>query len=110
MAEESPQFVNKRFAIKFDEISHLPVHYVNAVNIQTGSSEFFFTLGTAIPPIIEGPIDLEGMDSINVHPLFRFAMSPIAFQQFMDGMRQQYELMEEARFHQRQQGEANDES
>jgi hypothetical protein len=65
---------------------NLPTHYVNVVNIRTGQEEFFLTLGTAIPLDITDSKELEAIDSINAHPLFRCAISRSVMKQVIDLM------------------------
>lgn len=70
---------------------NLPTHYVNVVNVRAGLDEFFLTLGTAIPVDIVDSQDLESIDSINAHPLFRCAVSRPVMKQLIDLMTSLYE-------------------
>ena len=36
--------------IKFADASNLPVSHVNAISVQSGTDEFFFTVGVVTPP------------------------------------------------------------
>ncbi len=54
---------------------NLPTHFVNSVNIRSGLEEFFLTFGTAIPLEITDIRDLEAINSVNAHALFRCAIS-----------------------------------
>jgi hypothetical protein len=75
MAEEQEFYREKVVKPTFEGESDLPVHYVNAVNVRSGVEEFFITLGTATPPEITDIKDLESLDTVKAHVLFRFAMS-----------------------------------
>ena len=70
---------------------NLPTHYVNSVNIRAGFEEFFFTFGTAIPLEIADIKDIENIDSINAHAVFRCAMSKSMMKQVIDLMTSLYE-------------------
>lgn len=70
---------------------NLPTHYVNSVNIRAGLEEFFFTFGTAIPLEVTDIKDLENIDSINAHAVFRCAMSRSMMKQVIDLMTNLYE-------------------
>ena len=91
MAEERKQTVPKQVKTVFvgDEI--LPTHYVNSVNIRSGLEEFFLTFGTAVPLEITDIKDLEDIDSINAHALFRCAISRPVMKQIIDLMTTLYE-------------------
>ncbi|SRR6266851_4091577 len=70
---------------------NLPTHYVNIVNVRAGLEEFFMTLGTVVPLDITDSKDLEDIDSINAHPLFRCAVSRTVMKQLIDLMTALYE-------------------
>lgn len=70
---------------------NLPTHYVNMVNVRAGLEEFFLTLGTVVPLDIADSKDLENIDSINAHPLFRCAISRPVIKQLIDLMTALYE-------------------
>src|SRR5579883_1955069 len=70
---------------------NLPTHYVNMVNVRAGLEEFFLTLGTVLPLDITDSKDLENIDSINAHPLFRCAVSRSVMKQLIDLMTDLYE-------------------
>ncbi len=91
MAEERKQTVPKQVRTIFvgDEI--LPTHYVNSVNIRSGLEEFFLTFGTAVPLEITDIKNLEDIDSINAHALFRCAISRPTMKQLIDLMTTLYE-------------------
>lgn len=80
---------------------NLPTHYVNVINVQSGSEEFFLTLGTAVPVDIINSSDLENIDSINAHPLFRCAISRPVMKQLIDLMTNLYENQTEQIEHSR---------
>lgn len=69
----------------------LPTHYVNMVNVRAGLEEFFLTLGTVLPLDITDSKDLENIDSISAHPLFRCAVSRSVMKQLIDLMTDLYE-------------------
>jgi hypothetical protein len=75
----------------FVEGEALPVHYVNAVKIRSGAVEFFFTLGTALPPEITDFKDLESLDTIEAYPLFRFAMPREVMKNVIELMQRLYD-------------------
>src|SRR6266480_5722141 len=91
MAEERKQTVPKQVKTVFvgDEI--LPTYYINSVNIRSGLEEFFLTFGTAVPLEITDIKDLEDIDSINAHALFRCAISRPVMKQIIDLMTTLYE-------------------
>jgi hypothetical protein len=70
---------------------NLPTHYVNSVNIRSGLEEFFLTFGTAIPQEVNDIKDLQDIDSINAHPLFRCAISRSMMKQLIELMTALYE-------------------
>lgn len=70
---------------------NLATHYVNVVNVQSGLEEFFLTLGTVVPLDIVDSKDLENIESVNAHPLFRCAISRSVMKQLIDLMTNLYE-------------------
>lgn len=91
MAEERKQTVPKQIQTVFVGDESLPTHYVNSVNIRTGLEEFFLTFGTAIPLEIADIKDLENIDSINAHALFRCVIPRPVMKQVIDLMTSLYE-------------------
>ena len=91
MAEERKLSHQKSFKTTFVGDSDLPVHHVNAVNVRAGLEEFFFTLGTVLPPEITDIKDLESIDSLNAHTLFRFAVPRNVMKQMLDVMQAVYD-------------------
>jgi len=91
MAEERKQLTPKQVKTVFIGDETLPTHYVNSVNIQSGLEEFFLTFGTAVPLEITDMKDLENIDSINAHAVFRCAMSRTMMKQVIDLMTTLYE-------------------
>ncbi|SRR5258708_13934444 len=91
MADEKklPGFKQVRATFVGDD--NLPTHYVNIVNVHAGLEEFFLTLGTVVPLEIADSQDLEGIDSLNGHPLFRCAVSRSVMKQVIDLMTALYE-------------------
>jgi hypothetical protein len=91
MSEEKklPRVKQVKTVIVGDE--NLPTHYVNSVNIRAGFEEFFFTFGTALPLEVSDLKDLENVDSINAHALFRCAMTKPMMKQLIDLMTNLYE-------------------
>lgn len=91
MAEEKNQSVPKQVKTVFVGDENLPTHYVNSVNIRAGLEEFFLTFGTALPLEIADIKDLENIDSVNAHALFRCAMSRSMMKQLIDLMTSLYD-------------------
>lgn len=87
--KKNPQSRQVKTIIVGDE--NLPTYYVNSVNIRAGLEEFFFTFGTAIPLEIADIKDIENIDSINAHAVFRCAMSKSMMKQVIDLMTNLYE-------------------
>ena len=91
MTEEKKQPVPKQVKTVFVGDENLPTHYVNSVNIRAGLEEFFLTFGTALPLDVTDIKDLENIDSVNAHALFRCAMSRSMMKQVIDLMTALYE-------------------
>ena len=91
MTEESKLLTSRPVKTIFVGDENLPTHYVNVVNIRSGLDEFFLTFGTAVPLEITDSKDLESIDSINAHPLFRCAVSRSVMKQVIDLMTALYE-------------------
>ena len=91
MTEERKRSIPKQVKTVFVGDEDLPTHYVNSVNIRAGLEEFFFTFGTAMPLDVTDIKDLENIDSINAHALFRCAMSKSMMKQVIDLMTALYE-------------------
>lgn len=91
MAEEKKRTVPKQVKTVFVGDETLPTHYVNSVNIRSGLEEFFLTFGTAVPLEITDIKDLEDIDSINAHALFRCVISRSVMKQVIDLMTTLYE-------------------
>jgi hypothetical protein len=92
MAEEEKQIPSQKLIrATFIGDSELPVHYVNIVNVRGGSEEFFITLGTAMPPEIADIKDLESIDTVKVHAIFRFAMSRQVMKDVIELMQRIYD-------------------
>jgi hypothetical protein len=91
MAEERKRPTPKQVKTVFINDENLPTHYVNSVNIRSGLEEFFLTFGTAIPSEITDIKDLENIDSVNAHALFRCAISRSMMKQVIDLMTTLYE-------------------
>ncbi|HLQ30363.1 MAG TPA: hypothetical protein VK140_14110 [Ktedonobacteraceae bacterium] len=91
MAEEKKQPVPKQVKTVFVGDENLPTHYVNSVNIRAGLEEFFLTFGTALPLDIVDIKDLENIDSVNAHALFRCAITRSMMKQLIDLMTSLYD-------------------
>ncbi len=92
MAEEEKQFPRQKLVKPvFVGDSELPVHYVNVVNVLGGGEEFFVTLGIAVPPEITDIKDLESIDTVKAHGLFRFAMSRQVMKDVIEVMQRMYD-------------------
>lgn len=81
----------KRIPIVFPDDPGSPTLYVNAIQILIGSNEFVVTVGTVLPPQIQRPEDLDSIDQLTAQPLFRFAVAPPIFKDFIDLMTTMYE-------------------
>ena len=91
MADERELVGSKHLKTVFVGDENLPTHYVNMVNVRSGLEEFFLTFGTAVPLEITDSKQLEEIDSINAHPLFRCAVSRSVMKQLIDLMMTLYE-------------------
>ncbi len=91
MADERESFQTKQVKTVFVGDENLPTHYVNIVNVRTTPEEFFLTLGTAVPLEITDSKQLEEIESINAHPLFRCAISRSTMKQVIDLITNLYE-------------------
>ncbi len=91
MSEERKLSGSKQIKTVFVGDENLPTHYVNSVNVRSGLEEFFLTFGTAVPLDITDIKDLEDIDSINAHPLFRCAISRSVMKQVIELMTTLYE-------------------
>src|SRR5487761_1475017 len=69
----------------------LPTHYVNSVNIRSDLEAFFLTFGTALPIEVSAMSELENIESINAHSLFRCVISRSVMKQVIDLMSTLYE-------------------
>ena len=69
----------------------LPTHYVNSVNIRSDLEAFFLTFGTALPIEVSDMSELENIESINAHALFRCVISRSVMKQVIDLMTTLYE-------------------
>ncbi|SRR2546421_469973 len=86
MEDERKLLETKQVKAAFAGDENLPTHYVNIVNVRSTPEEFFLTLGTAIPPEITDSKQLEGIENINAHALFRCAVSRSVMKQLIDLM------------------------
>ena len=91
MTEERKQSASKQVKTVFIGDENLPTHYVNTVNIRSGLEEFFLTFGTIVPIEITDIKDLEDIDSVNAHALFRCAIPRSVMKQVIDLMTTLYE-------------------
>ena len=91
MSEERKGSDLKQVKTVFVGDEKLPTHYVNSVNIRSGLEEFFLTFGTVVPFDLTDISDLEGIESIKAHPLFRCAISRSTMRQIIDLMTSLYE-------------------
>ena len=91
MAEERKLANQKLVKTILVDDESLPVHYVNLVNVRGGAQEFYFTLGTAVPPEITDIKDLENIDAIRAHPVFRFVLPRDVMKQLIDVMQGAYD-------------------
>lgn len=91
MTEERISLDSKQVKTVFVGDDHLATHYVNIINVRSGLEEFFLTLGTVLPLEITDSTDLENIDSINAHALFRCAIPRSVMKQVIDLMTTLYE-------------------
>ena len=91
MADEKELVGSKHLKTVFVGDENLPTHYVNMVNVRSGLEEFFLTFGTALPLEVTDIRDLEDIDSIKAHALFRCAISRSMMKQLIDLMTNLYE-------------------
>lgn len=94
---ESDALEKKNFRVVFPDTPQLPVLHVNAMNLKLSTDEFFFVLGTAVPPEFENVEELASIDQIVAQPLFRFATTREIMKQFIDLMVKQYNEQEKLR-------------
>jgi hypothetical protein len=86
----------KTFPIIFPPASaELATHYVNAIKVRVGPSEFFISLGTVTPPEVASLQDLEALENLVAHPVMNIAISPQTMKQFIDVLTQQYTLYQQ---------------
>jgi hypothetical protein len=91
MADESKGVQGRYVKTVFHGDESLPTHYVNSVNIRSTPEEFFLTFGTVTPLDITDIQQLEDIESISAHPLFRCAISRTVMKQLIDLMTNIYE-------------------
>lgn len=105
-AYEGPE--KKTFKVVFPDTPQLPVLHVNAMNLKFSTDEFFFTLGTAVPPEFENAEELKKLDQVVAQPLFRFAASRETIKQFIDLMVKQYNEQERVKLIGNEEGKSNE--
>lgn len=91
MPEERRSSGSKQVKTVFVGDENLPTHYVNIANLRSTPEEFFLTLGTAIPMEITDSKQLEDIESIKAHALFRCAISRPVMKQLIELMTNLYE-------------------
>lgn len=91
MSEDTKTPTGKPLKTIFVDDEKLPTHYVNSLNVRFSAEDFFLTFGTAIPLDISDIKDLEEVDSVNAHALFRCAMSRSTMKQVIDLLTKLYE-------------------
>jgi hypothetical protein len=82
--EAEPSSTFKQIKGVFAGDDQLPTHFVNMVNARAGLEEFFLTFGTVLPLDLAENQSLEDIDSFNIQPLFRCAMSRSVMKQVID--------------------------
>jgi hypothetical protein len=102
--EATPTIKNIR--VVFPDVSQMPVLHVNAMNLRFSTDEFFFTIGTAVPPEFEHAEDAKDFEQVTAQPLFRFAASRETMKQFIDLMIRQYNEQEKIGLARPDKGEA----
>lgn len=91
MSENKAFPLGKPVKPTFVDDENLPTLYVNSVNIRFSLEDFFLTFGTAVPPDISDASDLDKIDSIKAHALFRCAVSRSTMKQLIDLLSSLYE-------------------
>jgi hypothetical protein len=84
MTEE--KHTRKQVKIEFAPNVELPVHFVNSINVRAGSEEFYLTFGAAVPLEVKNVEELESIDTIEVRPYFRCALTRSVMKQVIDLM------------------------
>jgi hypothetical protein len=91
MHQRGPEAAPVRFDVTIDDASTLPIHHVNALAVRISADEFFFTLGTVIPPDrgeMEAAVEA---GHLVAQPVFRFAVSRETMAKFLVLMVGQYD-------------------
>lgn len=91
MPEEKKTSSSKQIKTVLVGDEDLPTHYVNSVNIRSDLEAFFLTFGTALPIEISNMNELENIESIKAHSLFRCVISRSVMKQVIDLMTTLYE-------------------
>jgi hypothetical protein len=86
-SKDAPTSLN----VKFTDASHLPIPHVNAMAVNTGSDEFFFTLGVVVPPDQEEMKAARETGYVVAQPVCRFAMSRDSMEKLLALMAGQYD-------------------
>jgi hypothetical protein len=89
MSEEKKTY--KQVKLEFAVDSESPVLFVNTVNVRVGLEEFFFTVGSAIPPEVKNIKELERIETIEARPYFRFVVTRTVMRQMIDAMEKAYQ-------------------
>ncbi len=93
---DSDPLAPRAIDVQFEDISQLPVHYVNLVNVSIAQDAFFFTLGVVFPPTIRTPDDLAQINTLNGTPLFRCAVTPVVMEQLVNLLQNQLTLYKQS--------------
>ena len=91
MSEQEPKAIPTQLNIRFADASNLPIQHVNAIAVNNGSDEFYFTLGVVVPPDQEEIKAAIEAGYVVAQPVFRFAVSRNSMEKFIDLMVQQYD-------------------
>lgn len=95
MAEEMKAPATKLLNVEIADASHLPVLYVNTVNIRFGTDGFFFTLAVVVPPEIKHPEDLEKIDHLVGKPVAQFSLTAENMKKLIDSASSLYDLYQQ---------------
>lgn len=91
MNQQEPGIIPTPLNVKFADASNLPVQHVNAMAINTGSDEFFFTLGVIVPPDQEEMAAVLEVGHVIAQPVYRFAISRDNMEKILALMASQYD-------------------
>lgn len=95
MADEKDILRQKQLRPKFVNESGVPTFFVNIANVRAGLEEFYLTFGTTLPIEVRDVKELEHLDTVDVQPLFRCAVTKSVMRQMIDLMENVYNQQEQ---------------